>query len=87
MIAKLCVLWLRVMRAVIERVWFARLGVRRVLVRTLLIPAAIINDSFIRWYKGRDCGPRSGPRSGPEIGAKAPRGTSEGAAKREAFLP
>ena len=38
------------------------------------IPAAIQNDSYVRWYKGRDCG----PRSGPEISAKAPRGTSEG---------
>ena len=24
-----------------------------------LIPAATENDSCIRWYKGRDCGPRS----------------------------
>ena len=39
-----------------------------------LIPAAIENDSFDRWYKGRDCG----PRSGPENSAKAPRGISEG---------
>ncbi len=29
--------------------------------RLLLIPAAIINDSYDRWYKGRDCDPRSGP--------------------------
>ncbi len=48
-----------------------------------LIPAAIINDSYVRWYKGRDCG----PRSDPEIGGNAPRGISEGEAKREAFLP
>ena len=39
-----------------------------------LIPAARINDSFDRWYKGRDCG----PRSGAENSAKAPRGISEG---------
>ncbi len=24
------------------------------------MPAAIKNDPFILWYKGRDCGPRSG---------------------------
>ena len=39
-----------------------------------MIPAAIIKDSYDRWYKGRDCG----PRSGPENSAKAPRGKSEG---------
>ncbi len=39
-----------------------------------IIPAAIENDSFVRWYKGRDCG----PRSGPENSGHAPRGISEG---------
>ena len=39
-----------------------------------IIPAATRNDSCDRWYKGRDCG----PRSGPENSAKAPRGISEG---------
>ncbi len=34
-----------------------------------------MNDSYDRWYKGRDCG----PRSDPEIGGHAPRGISEGA--------
>ena len=27
--------------------------------KTKIIPAATENDSCIRWYKGRDCGPRS----------------------------
>ncbi len=35
-----------------------------------LSPAAIINDSYDRWY--------CGPRSDPEIGGHAPRGISEG---------
>ncbi len=38
------------------------------------IPAATEKDSYGRWYKGRD----RGPRSGPENSAKAPRGISEG---------
>ncbi len=39
-----------------------------------LIPTAIENDSYDRWYKGRD----GGPRSGPENSGHALRGISEG---------
>ncbi len=38
------------------------------------MPAAIEKGFYVRWYKDRDCG----PRSDPEIGAKAPWGISEG---------
>ena len=50
-----------------------------------IIPVAIENDSYVRWCRGRDCG----PRSVPEISAKAPRGKVKAAseAKREAFPP
>ena len=40
----------------------------------VLISAVPKNASYVRWYKGRDCG----PRSDPENSAKAPRGISEG---------
>ena len=41
-----------------------------------LIPAATENDSCIRWYKGRDCG----PRSEQGIAAKAAPVVNEGPA-------
>ena len=42
----------------------------------ILIPAATENDSCIRWYKGRDCG----PRSEQGIAAKAAPVVNEGPA-------
>ena len=56
----------------------------------LVIPAATENDSYVRWYTGRDCGPPSGLQAqraqgtpalqtrGPENSGHAPRGISEG---------
>ena len=41
-----------------------------------IIPAATENDSCIRWYKGRDCG----PRSEQGIAAKAAPVVNEGPA-------
>ena len=41
-----------------------------------MIPAATENDSYIRWYKGRDCG----PRSEQGIAAKAAPVVNEGPA-------
>ena len=41
-----------------------------------IIPAATENDSCIRWYKGRDCG----PRSEQGIAAKAAPVANEGPA-------
>ncbi len=52
----------------------ASLSLPRLPSRARVIPAIIKNDPYVRWYKGRDCG----PRSGPENSAKAPRGISEG---------
>ena len=42
-----------------------------------MIPAATENDSCIRWYKGRDCG----PRSEQGIAAKAAPVVNEGPAE------
>ncbi len=43
------------------------------------MPAAIMSDSYICWYKGRD----RGPRSGPENIGHAPWGISEGPVRGE----
>ena len=44
-----------------------------------MIPEATENDSYIRWYKGRDCG----PRSEQGIAAKAAPVVNEGPVEGE----